>query len=79
MKGNAKRIQEKNLPIFSATTQNDGIIEWQRSVEACRLLGLSESNDTYLDTEENVIKGPSIGKKLKQPWTSLSKNLNPIY
>jgi len=57
-----ERLRAKQLPILSALTQNDRILEWQLPVELARRCGASDSQITFFDEHERVVHGPSVGQ-----------------
>jgi len=61
MHDDADRLREKQLPILSAMTQNDRLLEWQLPVELAQHCGATDAQITYLDESERIVAGPSIG------------------
>jgi len=55
-------LRAKRLPILSAVTQNDRIVEWQLPLELARHCGATDSQITFLDEHEQVVHGPSTGQ-----------------
>jgi hypothetical protein len=58
---NAARLRESQLPILFAMTQNDRLVEWQIPVKAAQFCGVEDDNFTWFDSNEKVVRGPSIG------------------
>jgi len=59
---NAERLHAKNLPMLSALTQNDSLVEWELPVELARYCGASDKQITYFDENEQVVHGPKTGQ-----------------
>ena len=62
-------LRAKRLPILSAVTQNDRIVEWQLPLELARHCGATDSQITFLDEHEKVVHGPSTGQCMDIPLT----------
>jgi len=56
-----ERLRTKRLPVLSALTQNDGIVEWELNLELARHCGATDGQVTYFDEKEQVVGGPKTG------------------
>jgi len=65
----AERLRAKHLPVLSAMTQNDRIIEWELPVELARHYGATYKQITYFDENEQVVYGPETGQCMSHTIT----------
>jgi len=56
-----ERLHAKRLPLLSALTQNDPLLEWELPVKLARHYGANDGQITFFDEKEQVMFGPSIG------------------
>jgi len=62
IRDDVRRLRSKQLPLVSAMTQNDVLLEWQLPLQLARNCGADERQITYFDAEEQVTSGPDVGK-----------------
>jgi len=73
IRDDAERIHAKNLPMLSALTQNDCILEWELPVELARHCGAIDEQITYFDENKQVVCGPETGLCVTV-WVTLSRH-----
>jgi len=57
-----QRLRAKHLPLLSAITQNDPLMEMETPMELARECGANDRQITYLDKNEQVVHGPGVGQ-----------------
>jgi len=62
IRDDAERVRAKQLPILSAVTQNDRILEWEIPVNLARLCGTTDGQITFFDENERAVSGPRLGQ-----------------
>jgi len=62
IRDDVEQLRAKRLPLLSALTQNDALIESELPVELARHCGANEQQITYFDEKEQVVCGPSGGQ-----------------
>ena len=67
-----ERLRVKQLPLLSAVTQSDHIVEWQLPVELARRCGATDGQITFFDEQEQVVHGPSVGQFTTLPYSAVN-------